>query len=547
MHPRNPYHNAPDFESLAHSYPPLLKHLKGQTINFHDDAAQRCLTQALLKRDFDLEITLPSDRLCPPVPNRLNYVLWIQDIVRAHADGVLGSGRLNVRGLDIGTGASAIYPLLACRLEPEWTFVATEIDQHSFDQAQTNVASNGLTDRIRVVKVEHPHIDASSPAQCEVSTEDGDEMPMPNEGGRGLQAFGFNQLFANRAAAWSACNSEPKTMADADLMIEFTMCNPPFYSSAADVLRSEEGKEAGPFGVCTGAPVEMITPGGEARFVNDMVRESVLGTGLQAVATHRAQPASQGDDSEARARKRRRVGTPDANLRATGFSPAEPPTIEGTKTLQSRWYTSMLGKLSSVSEVVDTIKAVGITNYAITEFVQGPTRRWAVGWSLGKWRLGDEIARIPNPNPTLQRLLPPRNTLRLPAGPQGVEGKLREVLAGIDGVSMEVRTEDRSVSYAGTSAEESPSTGVKIVARAQRDTWSRSARRKRQKGESAPHPISQASSVGVGSASNASDPALICTVVANGNELEFRWVYGGERALFESFASHVGKKVGTGG
>jgi hypothetical protein len=105
--------------------------------------------------------------------------------------------------------------------------------------------------------------------------------------------------------------------------------------------------------------------------------------------------------------------------------------------LKSRWHTSMLGKLSSVAEVVDVIQGYNvshplsfnlassflcstmecfflpcfipppyivfncyrieltnwlssqITNYAITEFVQGQTRRWAIGWSLGAFRMAD--------------------------------------------------------------------------------------------------------------------------------------------------------------
>lgn len=69
-----------------------------------------------------------------------------------------------------GTGASAVYPLLGCRADPRWRFVATgtrpisvtirchltrvvypEIDEQSIVHARQNAARNGLSGRIQVV------------------------------------------------------------------------------------------------------------------------------------------------------------------------------------------------------------------------------------------------------------------------------------------------------------------------------------------------------------------------------------------------------------
>lgn len=79
---------------------------------------------------------------------------------------------------------------------------------------------------------------------------------------------------------------------------------------------------------CTGAEVEMVTPGGEVEFVSRMIDESL--------------------------HLRQRV----------------------------LWYTSMLGKLSSVYILIEKLIQCGNRNYAATEFVQGSrTRRWAIAWS----------------------------------------------------------------------------------------------------------------------------------------------------------------------
>jgi len=51
------------------------------------------------------------------------------------------------------------------------------------------------------------------------------------------------------------------------------------------------------------------------------------------------------------------------------------------------WYTTMLGKLSSVSVIVEKLISHNNRNYAVTEFVQGSkTRRWAVAWSWADLR-----------------------------------------------------------------------------------------------------------------------------------------------------------------
>lgn len=46
----------------------------------------RQLTKSVLKRDFNLELELPDDRLCPPVPVRYNYVRWLQELLDSTDD-----------------------------------------------------------------------------------------------------------------------------------------------------------------------------------------------------------------------------------------------------------------------------------------------------------------------------------------------------------------------------------------------------------------------------------------------------------------------------
>lgn len=70
--------------------------------------------------------------------------------------------------------------------------------------------------------------------------------------------------------------------------------------------------------------------------------------------------------------------------------------IEESHVLRDRvqWYTSMLGKFSSVAVLVQKLRDKGVDNYAVTEFIQGSkTRRWAVAWSFEDLRPTMSVAR----------------------------------------------------------------------------------------------------------------------------------------------------------
>ena len=131
-----------DYEYLLQEQPDILKgYLKRSKsgklfLDFRDPEVQLVITKALLAQDFGLSIKLDSSRLIPPVPNRFLYLQWIKDLLDLEPEGVAidggdgGSGSVNVNiqpllVLDIGTGASCIYPLLGSKYYG-WHFVASE-------------------------------------------------------------------------------------------------------------------------------------------------------------------------------------------------------------------------------------------------------------------------------------------------------------------------------------------------------------------------------------------------------------------------------------
>ena len=80
------------------------------TLDFSDPAALRELTCAVLERDFGLKVEIPLDKLIPAVPQRLNYVHWIEDLLMCCEDSVqnrASEGADSAVGeVDVATGST---------------------------------------------------------------------------------------------------------------------------------------------------------------------------------------------------------------------------------------------------------------------------------------------------------------------------------------------------------------------------------------------------------------------------------------------------------
>lgn len=128
MHPRNPFKKKPDYWELGEKYPSFKQYLipyssnKKFRIDFDDPIALRCLSTVLLKDKFDLDVNIPLNRLIPSVPQRLNYILWLEDVILKCFESLE-----NAKLIDIGTGATCIFPLLSVKMNKSWSFVATEL------------------------------------------------------------------------------------------------------------------------------------------------------------------------------------------------------------------------------------------------------------------------------------------------------------------------------------------------------------------------------------------------------------------------------------
>ncbi len=240
MHPRNRHQDRYDFALLTRAWPPLKAHLVrtpdgDSSIDFAAPAAVRALNRALLQSQYGITgWQFPDGYLCPPIPGRADYVHGLADLLAECNGGVIPRGPA-IRALDIGTGASCIYPLLG-HAEYGWSFVGSEVDAAALCAAREIVAANaGLDKSIELRRQADPGSILKG-------------VILPGE------------------------------------RFDVTLCNPPFHASAADAasanaekwqkLGRTAGSRARPKRNFGGQSRELWCRGGEVAFVRQIITES---------------------------------------------------------------------------------------------------------------------------------------------------------------------------------------------------------------------------------------------------------------------------------
>ncbi|CAM9372156.1 unnamed protein product [Chrysoparadoxa australica] len=245
----------PDFAALAKQYPTTFGQFVGsdRVLDWGDPAAVKCLTQTLLLHDFQLVWDMPLDRLCPPLPNRLNYICWLSELMKLRP---LQDRQGEVRGVDIGTGASCIYPLLGERTQG-WKFLAVDTDATSIAWATKNVAANALKGMIEV------HA-SHSPAHFSPT------HTYP------LVSFSSSSLSPSRSQSQphstDTAQSGPLSVAlsGAAGTFDFSMTNPPFFGDV-----SEAGGKPSSSTSAAMTEREVACEGGEVAFVGAIIEDSI--------------------------------------------------------------------------------------------------------------------------------------------------------------------------------------------------------------------------------------------------------------------------------
>lgn len=153
LHPRNLHRSRYDFKQLIPVFPELKNYVftneyQIESIDFSNPSAVKCLNKALLISHYNIkDWDIPKNYLCPPIPGRADYIHYIADLLAESNNGEIPTG-MEIEGLDIGTGANCIYPIIGNSVY-EWSFVGTDIDEKALENCAKIIEANPLlTDAI---------------------------------------------------------------------------------------------------------------------------------------------------------------------------------------------------------------------------------------------------------------------------------------------------------------------------------------------------------------------------------------------------------------
>ena len=233
LHPNNIHNQEYDFSALINTKPELALHVKknkyeNESIDFSSKEAITLLNQALLAHFYDVSYyELPPSALIAPIPGRVDYIHYLADLLNKSDE--------QIRVLDIGTGASCIYPILGASAY-NWDFVASDISQTSLDSAKNIIKNNSnLNNKI----------------ECRLQKNS-------------------EHIFVG--------------LLEKKDRFHFSMCNPPFHSSEYEASRANKrkvrnltkqknSKKQLNF---AGNSNELWCEGGEVAFISTMIRESKI-------------------------------------------------------------------------------------------------------------------------------------------------------------------------------------------------------------------------------------------------------------------------------
>lgn len=240
LHPRNKNRDRYDLPTLTEAVPELKKHLKPNkkgenSIDFTKPEAVRLLNKALLNHYYSIGYwEFSEDNLTPQIPIRAEYIHQVADLLGGSNFGKIPINE-QVTILDIGVGASCIYPIIGVT-EYGWEFIGSDTSKDSFTSAEQIVNKNDVL----IGKVTlHLQENSKNIIEGIITNED---------------------------------------------KVDVVICNPPSHTTEEEVIKEAIRKIKSLTGKKTNSPTlnyvgkveELVYEGGELEFITNLINESKM-------------------------------------------------------------------------------------------------------------------------------------------------------------------------------------------------------------------------------------------------------------------------------